>query len=140
MKQVTSQFKEFKGSRLALAEAIGHKESDLDTNIPILYGNTGLWTLLIPIKELRLFSKMAVKNDLFPSILAEITHASIHPFCLETYDVNAIMHGRHFSSPYSGTSEDPVTGTASGVMGAYYITYVDNNWKNKAIVIEQGRR
>ncbi|MEK5055455.1 isomerase [Niallia circulans] len=139
MKQVTPQFKQFKGSRLALAEAIGLKESDLDTNIPILYGNTGLWTLLVPIKELRVFSKMAVKNDLFPAILAEIPHASIHPFCLETYDVNAIMHGRHFSSPYSGTSEDPVTGTASGVMGAYYITYVDEEWKNKTIVIEQGQ-
>ena len=30
------------------------------------------------------------------------------------------MHGRHFSSAYAGTIEDPVTGTASGVMGAYY--------------------
>ncbi|HEO8419269.1 MULTISPECIES: PhzF family phenazine biosynthesis isomerase [unclassified Niallia] len=139
MKQVTPQFKEFKGSRHELADVIGIKESDIDEKHPILYGNTGLWTLLVPIKELHVFSKMAVKNDLFPSILKEIPHASIHPFSLETYDVNATMHGRHFSSPYSGTIEDPVTGTASGVMGAYYVTYVDEKWKNEPIIIEQGQ-
>lgn len=139
MKQVTPQFKEFRGSRHELAKAIGIKESDLDAKNPILYGNTGLWTLLVPIKELQVFSKMSVSNDLFPSILKEIPNASIHPFCLETNDVNATMHGRHFSSPYSGTIEDPVTGTASGVMGAYYVTYVNKKWKNDPIIIEQGQ-
>ena len=139
MKQVTPQFKEFKGSHQELAEALGMKESDLDRNNPILYGNTGLWTLLVPIKELHAFSKMNVNNELFPSILKEFPHSSIHPFCLETYDVNATMHGRHFSSPYSGTIEDPVTGTASGVMGAYYVTYVNELWNNEPIIIEQGQ-
>ncbi|CAI9391753.1 MULTISPECIES: PhzF family phenazine biosynthesis isomerase [Bacillaceae] len=139
MKQVTPQFKEFKGSRHELADAIGIKESDIDEKHPILYGNTGLWTLLVPIKELHAFSKMNVNNELFPSILKEFPHASIHPFCLETYDVNATMHGRHFSSPYSGTIEDPVTGTASGVMGAYYVTYVNELWNNEPIIIEQGQ-
>ena len=41
--------------------------------------------------------------------------ASIHPFCLETYDSDSDMHARHFSSPSSGTIADAVTGTASGV-------------------------
>jgi len=118
MKQVTPQFKEFNGSRHELAEAIGIKESDLDAKNPILYGNTGLWTLLVPIKELHVFSKMAVKNDLFPSILKEIPHASIHPFCLETYDVNATMHGRHFSSPYSGTIEESCYWNSFGSNGS----------------------
>lgn len=45
--------------------------------------------------------------------------ASVHPFCMKTYDRDADMHARHFSSPYSGTIEDAVTGTASGVMGAF---------------------
>jgi PhzF family phenazine biosynthesis protein len=53
-------------------------------------------------------------------VLKEMPGASVHPFCFETYDPNAHMHARHFSSPFSGTIEDPVTGTASGVMGAYW--------------------
>jgi len=139
MKQIPAQFKEFNGSRKELAEAIGIAESDLDVNQTILYGSTGIWTLLVPIKSLHVFSQMVPKNDLFPSILKEIPNASVHPFCLETFEGEATMHGRHFSSPFSGTIEDPVTGTASGVMGAYYVTYINDKGKNQPIVIEQGQ-
>ena len=139
MKQIPAQFKECNGSRKELAEAIGIAESDLDVNQPILYGSTGIWTLLVPIKSLHVFSQMVPKNDLFPSILKEIPNASVHPFCLETFEGEATMHGRHFSSPFSGTIEDPVTGTASGVMGAYYVTYINDKGKNQPIVIEQGK-
>lgn len=65
--------------------------------------------------------------------------ASIHPFCLETYDNTADMHARHFSSPYSGTIEDPVTGTASGVMGAYYARYIDKLSDQLELLVEQGQ-
>ena len=65
--------------------------------------------------------------------------ASVHPFCLETYDSDADMHARHFSSPYSGTIEDAVTGTASGVMGAYYAKYINQNFKESLnLIVEQG--
>ena len=78
-------------------------------------------------------------NNSGPSILKEMPKASIHPFCLETYDANADMHARHFSSPYSGTIEDAVTGTASGVMGAYYATYIDNDFERHLNpIVEQG--
>lgn len=50
------------------------------------------------------------------------------------------MHGRHFSSPYSGTIEDPVTGTASGVMGAYYAMYLEKYFDGELkLVVEQGQ-
>jgi PhzF family phenazine biosynthesis protein len=60
------------------------------------------------------------------------------------------MHGRHFSSPFSGTVEDPVTGTASGVMGVYYRKHIENNpgypviqnasgGKHREILVEQGQ-
>ncbi len=61
---------------------------------------------------------MKPKTNLFPSILKEVPNASIHPFCLETKKQHTHIHARHFSSPYSGTIEDPATGTTSGVMGA----------------------
>ena len=65
--------------------------------------------------------------------------ASIHPFCLDTHDVSARMHARHFSSPFSGTIEDPVTGTASGVMGAYYAKYINKESESPLhLLIEQG--
>jgi PhzF family phenazine biosynthesis protein len=140
MKQASPQFKEFKGSMEELANSMGLTKEDINGDLPILYGSTGIWTLLIPINSLAAFKKMKPNNKLFPSILKEMPKASIHPFCLETYDPNADMHARHFSSPYSGTIEDAVTGTASGVMGAYYSKYINTNFeKSLNLIVEQGQ-
>lgn len=139
MKQAIPRFKEFKGSKKDLANSIGLKQEDLDDDLPVLYGSTGVWTLLIPIKKLETFGKMKPDNKSFPAVLKEMPKASVHPFCMETYDSGADMHARHFSSPYSGTIEDAVTGTASGVMGAYYAKYITNNFKEPLnLLVEQG--
>lgn len=126
MKQVSPEFVQFQGSLSKLAASIGLTREDIDENLPVVFGSTGIWTLLIPIKKLESFSRMTPHNEQFPSVLEQMPRVSLHPFCLETYDPNADMHARHFSSPYSGTVEDPVTGTASGVMGAYYKKFIHN--------------
>ncbi|MCR2804107.1 PhzF family phenazine biosynthesis protein [Paenibacillus soyae] len=140
MRQAAPEFREFAGSLHALAHSMGIEESDIEKEMPIVYGSTGTWTLLIPIRTLEAFSRMRPDNALFPSILKEMPRASIHPFCLETHDPSAHMHARHFSSPYSGTIEDPVTGTASGVMGAYYAKYLSKGSDSSFdLLIEQGQ-
>jgi PhzF family phenazine biosynthesis protein len=139
MRQAAPQFQPFNGSLKELAHAMTLQESDIAAELPTVYGSTGTWTLLIPVKRLEAFKRMVPDNKQFPSILKEMPRASIHPFCLETYDVNAHMHARHFSSPYSGTIEDPVTGTASGVMGAYYARYINKQNAPLELLIEQGR-
>jgi len=138
MRQAAPEFQEFKGSLEQLSHAMGLNESDLETELPTLYGSTGTWTLLVPIKSLAAFERMKPANERFPDILQEMPRASIHPFCLETYDTHAHMHARHFSSPFSGTIEDPVTGTASGVMGAYYAKYIKSD-DVLNLMIEQGQ-
>ncbi|PTE41089.1 isomerase [Staphylococcus equorum] len=140
MKQALPQFKKFEGSSYDLAKAIGIEEVDFDDELPIMYGSTGTWTLLIPIKSLDIFNKMEPNNKVFSSILNEIPNASVHPFCLETYYEEADMHGRHFSSTFSGTIEDPVTGTASGVMGAYFAKYIKKESDMPInLIVEQGQ-
>ncbi|ANY65544.1 isomerase [Paenibacillus sp. BIHB 4019] len=139
MTQAAPQFQAFNGSYEQLAAAMGIQESDMETKLPIVYGSTGTWTLLIPIKSLEAFRRMKPNNKRFPEILQEMPRASLHPFCLETYDPRAHMHARHFSSPYSGTIEDPVTGTASGVMGAYYAAHLAEQPQHSLeLCIEQG--
>lgn len=140
MKQVHPEFKEFTGSVEELAISIGITPEDIQLELPILYGSTGTWTLLVPIRNLEAFKKMKPNNKIFPSILKEMPKTSIHPFCLETYDPDAHMHARHFSSPYSGTVEDAVTGTASGVMGAYYAKYLNSSSDQCLhLIVEQGQ-
>ncbi|MEH7238083.1 PhzF family phenazine biosynthesis protein [Bacillus sp. JJ1562] len=139
MNQAPPKFVEFNGSKKDLANSIGLQETDINENLPVLYGSTGTWTLLIPIKNLDAFKRMKPNNKDFPTILKEMPKSSVHPFCTETYDSDADMHSRHFSSPYSGTIEDAVTGTASGVMGAFYAKYINKNFKESlTLVVEQG--
>ncbi|PFR90717.1 isomerase [Bacillus cereus] len=140
MRQAALQFKEFTGSTEELAHSIGLEVNDLDVSLPIVYGSTGNWTVIVPIKNLDACERMKSNNAAFPSVLKEIPNASIHPICLETYDELAKMHGRHFSSAYAGTIEDPVTGTASGVMGGYYATYVEKDLDHEMeLIVEQGQ-
>ncbi|MCV4232325.1 PhzF family phenazine biosynthesis isomerase [Virgibacillus sp. LDC1] len=139
MKQDHPQFISYGGDVDRLASSIGLKRDDLDFSMPIVYGSTGIWTLLVPIKGLEHFDRMVPDNAAFPDILTKNPKASLHPFCLETMDGSSFMHARHFSSPYSGTVEDPVTGTASGVMGAYYLTYLNPEISSARFTIEQGQ-
>lgn len=139
MKQDEPQFQAFQGDVDKLAASLGLSLEEIDLAKPIVYGSTGTWTLLVPIKGLSSFPRMKPDNQRFPEILIENSKASVHPFCFETIDKAAMMHARHFSSPYSGTIEDAVTGTASGVMGAYYLTYMDTQSRSLQCVVEQGQ-
>lgn len=138
MKQDHPQFIPFDGDIQKLAESIGLTKEDIDITKPIVYGSTGIWTLLVTIKELRKFSDMKPNNPMFPEVLIENPKSSIHPFCFETHNKNALLHARHFSSPFSGTIEDAVTGTASGVMGAYLLTYIHDHLSEIKFTVEQG--
>lgn len=139
MQQAQPQFVPYEGSIKQLADSIGLKEKDVHLDYPIVYGSTGIWTLIVPIKTLTSFEKMKPQTSRFPSILKELPNASIHPISFDVRDADSTMHARHFSSPLSGTIEDPITGTASGVMGAYYKKYVNENLELPAtLVVEQG--
>ncbi|WP_108670609.1 PhzF family phenazine biosynthesis protein [Peribacillus acanthi] len=139
MRQAAPLFKSFEGSTKELASLLSIPEEAIDTDLPILYGSTGVWTLLIPIRSLDAFKSMNPLTHLFPQVLKEMPRASLHPFSLEVIDESADMHARHFSSPFAGTVEDPVTGTASGVMGAYYATFLQPNFdQSLKLTVEQG--
>ena len=139
MTQAASQFRRFDGDPAKLAQALGIDVADLHPTLPVIYGSTGRWTLVVPVQGLDAMRRMNPKPQTFPDVLTGMPGASIHPFCLETESIGVDLHARHFSSPSSGTLEDPVTGTASGVLGAYYRTFVEKDATlTRALVIEQG--
>lgn len=138
MQQAPVRFTPFGGDRADLAALMGLAADDLHPQLPVVYGNTGVWTLLVPIRSLAAFARMRPQNARFPEVLTELPRASLHPFCLETADPACRMHARHFSSPFSGTVEDPVTGTASGVMGAYWLAHIEPDIPSVELTVEQG--
>ncbi|MCK2157385.1 PhzF family phenazine biosynthesis protein [Exiguobacterium sp. 17-1] len=139
MRQGRARFLPFEGDLEPVLESIGLESHQLDERFPVIYGSTGNWTLIIPVKRLKDFLNMRPDNKRFASVLKQIPEASIHPVCLETYMSDADMHGRHFSATQSGTEEDPVTGTASGVMGIYHAAYINLQSQGRQVFqVEQG--
>ncbi|RJS54519.1 isomerase [Bacillus subtilis] len=137
LEQASPQFKPFTGDREKLAGALGITEEDFHDDLPIVFGSTGIWTAIVPLRSLEASKKMVPDNKQFPEVLVDLPKASVHPFTFETVHPANDLHGRHFSSPYSGTIEDPVTGTASGVMGAYMQQY--GRADQREFVVEQGQ-
>ena len=137
LKQASPQFLPFTGDKEKLAASLGITAEDFHDELPIVYGSTGIWTLIVPLRSLEASRNMVPDNTQVPAILHDLPKASVHPFSLETVHSESDLHGRHFSSPFSGTTEDPVTGTASGVMAAYMRQYGGSGaeW----LTIEQGQ-
>jgi trans-2,3-dihydro-3-hydroxyanthranilate isomerase len=139
MDQAPARFVDWGGRRADLARVLGIAADDLHRELPILFGSTGLWTLVVPVRGLDAIARTKPRTAEFPAALGEMPGASIHPFCLETVDPAAHLHARHFSSRASGTVEDPVTGTASGALGAYYRERIAPDAPSP-LLIEQARR
>lgn len=136
MRQANPKFIPYQGDNKALCQSLGITVSDLHPDLPIEYGNTGSWTLLVPVKNKQVLDWLLPETPKFPDLLKEVPHASIHPFSVDSLD-EGILSARHFSSPYSKTVEDSVTGTASGVMGAYLVNHLEPS-HNKEFLIRQG--
>lgn len=140
MTQAPAEFVNFEGNRQALADALGIQVSDFHPTLPIVFGSTGTWTLIVPISSLSVVESMQSSSEDFPNVLSQMPRSSVHPFSMESRYEDADLHARHFSSPFSGTVEDPVTGTASGVMGAYLARHLPEYCvaRNYVLKVEQG--
>jgi PhzF family phenazine biosynthesis protein len=71
MAQASAQFESFAGDRAALARVLGVGPDDLRADLPLLYGSTGLWTLVVPIQGLGAMRRMKPLTAEFPSVLTE---------------------------------------------------------------------
>lgn len=138
LQQGRPKLQPFNGEINQVLTSIGLELKHLDHRWPVVYGNTGNWTLVLPIRRLEDFQQMVPDNARFADVLSDHPEASIHPICLDTYEEQATMHGRHFSATGAGSIEDPVTGTASGVMGVYYRKFIQPVTAETTIIVEQG--
>jgi trans-2,3-dihydro-3-hydroxyanthranilate isomerase len=89
-----------------------------DVGLPLARSSTGLPFLVVPV------SFLSVLGDCEPDMTAvedcceAVDAAGIYAFTFDTLSADATVHGRMFA-PLAGVPEDPVTGTASGAVGAY---------------------
>ena len=104
-----------------VAEVLGADPAtlrDVGADLPLATASTGLGYLVVPVNFLSALSELAPDFDAVAALTDELGVTGVYAFTFDTLDADATLHGRMFA-PGAGVDEDPVTGTASGAVGAY---------------------
>jgi PhzF family phenazine biosynthesis protein len=104
-------------SRVAAALGID-AGSILTEELPIAVASTGLPYLVVPIDYLSSLGAVDPDHGAVETLTTEFDATGVYAFTFDTLDRGSTLHGRMFA-PGEGIQEDPVTGTASGAVGAY---------------------
>ncbi|MFZ0214149.1 MAG: PhzF family phenazine biosynthesis protein [Candidatus Acidiferrales bacterium] len=117
MTQKDAKFKTLKISRGALAEALGLKPGDIDSELPIEAVSTGIFNLMVPLRGKAALGRIQLKmHELFRALNGNSTMA----YCFALGG-----RGKAFARgmlPWE-IIEDPATGSAGGSLGAYLVQH-----------------
>jgi trans-2,3-dihydro-3-hydroxyanthranilate isomerase len=104
--------------RAAVASVVGLKASDLLTDAPVQVVSTGTPQLMIPVGTPDALRRSRLDVPAYVALRTGEKFFSVHLFVLEGATPRGRTFARHFGVPPDHT-EDPVTGSATGGMGAY---------------------
>jgi len=91
---------------------------DVGADLPVAVASTGLPWLVVPVNFLERLGEAEPDAAAIEAVSAAHDVAGVYAFTFDALDAESTLHGRAFA-PAVGVSEDPVTGTASGAVGAY---------------------
>lgn len=104
-----------------LADALGVDElalSDLEADLPVAVASTGISYLIVPVAYLEHVGGATPDQTAIEELSDEFDVTGVYLFTFDALSAESTVHGRMFA-PRVGIAEDPVTGTASGAVGAY---------------------
>jgi len=91
---------------------------DVGADLPVAVASTGLPWLVVPVNFLERLGEAAPDMAAIEAISETCDVAGVYAFTFDSLAADSTLHGRAFA-PAIGVPEDPVTGTASGAVGAY---------------------
>lgn len=118
-----------------IAKALEIEIEDIDTSMPIQMVESGLRTLIVPIKTLEEEIAIFPNEQNLKSFAIEHDFDNVLIFSKETASPKAFAHTRVFA-PRFGYLEDPATGSSNSAFG-YYAHWL-HWWPGTPILIEQG--
>ena len=104
-----------------VADALGADPAtlrDVGADLPLATASTGLGFLVVPVNFLAALSGLEPDTGAIAALTEELDVTGVYAFSFDALDVDSTLHGQMFA-PAAGVDEDPVTGTASGAVGAY---------------------
>jgi len=91
---------------------------DVGADLPVAVASTGLPWLVVPVNFLERLGEAEPDMAAIEALSEAHDAAGVYAFTFDAIDADSTLHGRAFA-PAIGVPEDPVTGTASGAVGAY---------------------
>jgi PhzF family phenazine biosynthesis protein len=111
------------GTKLAaLLRGLGIGPSEMDPASPAQIVSTGHSKVMIPLRSRASLDSLRPDDGLMSALSAEIGCNGYYPFTFDSGEEGVLTSGRMFA-PAIGIKEDPVTGNASGPLGAYLLRY-----------------
>jgi PhzF family phenazine biosynthesis protein len=104
-----------------VADALGADVAtlrDVGADLPMATASTGLAFLVVPVNFLAAISGLSPDMAAVEALTEELDVTGVYAFSFDALAADSTLHGRMFASG-AGVDEDPVTGTASGAVGAY---------------------
>ena len=117
MTQLEAKFSAAKPGKKALAAALGLTTKDFSTQLPSEYVSTGIFNLMIPLKNRAALGKIAMN---IPALRKVLGKNGTMAYCFALGD-----NGKVFSRgmlPWE-LYEDPATGSSAGSLGAYLVKH-----------------
>lgn len=108
-----------------------------EMELPIAVASTGLPFLVVPVTFLEPLGAAEPDFDAVADLAETYDAEGVYAFTFDTVSADSTLHARCFL-PGAGIDEDPVTGTASGAVGAYLRTVDAFDSLPEEMVFEQG--
>lgn len=120
MEQLAPRHADAPGAKRA-AEVLGLPPEAIAAGLPVACASTGLWACFVPLAGVDWLARIRIQPALIQSLWPDNDELSgVYAFAFRD---DGATQGRFFSPPKYGIFEDPVTGTASGALGAYLIEH-----------------
>jgi PhzF family phenazine biosynthesis protein len=110
---------------------------DVGADLPLAVASTGLRFLVVPANFLDAVGNAAPETNAVTALCDRVDATGVYLFTFDALTAAATLHGRMFA-PGTGVPEDPVTGTASGAVGAYLRRFEAFDSLPEEMVFEQG--
>lgn len=110
---------------------------DVGADLPLAVASTGLSFLAVPVNFLSNLGGADPDMNAVERLCEAVDAVGIYAFTFDALNLDSTLHGRMFA-PLAGVPEDPVTGTASGAVGAYLREMGAFDTFPEEMVFEQG--
>lgn len=105
-----------------ILQALGISQNERDEKCPIEIVSTGHSKVMVAIRSKKILNLLKPDLSSLKDISKKINCSGYYVFTLDSDDPKILTHGRMFA-PAIGINEDPVTGNASGPLGAYLVDH-----------------